>query len=37
MSWTDLAEATLRTGGEVIVLEAGRIRSKAGAAAVFGY
>lgn len=33
----DLAEGTLRTGGEVIVLEAARMPSKAGAAAIFRY
>ena len=33
----DLAEATLRTGGEVIVLEAARLPSTSGAAAVFRY
>lgn len=33
----DLAEAALRTGGEVIVLEAARMPSKTGAAAVFRY
>lgn len=33
----DLAEAVLRTGGEVIVLEADRMPSKTGAAAVFWY
>jgi hypothetical protein len=33
----DLAEATLRTGGEVIVLEAARMPSETGAAALFRY
>lgn len=33
----DLAEAALRTGAEVIVLEAARIPSRTGAAAVFRY
>lgn len=33
----DLAEATLLTGGEVIVLEAARMPSRSGAAAVFRY
>ena len=33
----DLAGATLRTGGEVIVLEAARMPAKTGAAAVFRY
>lgn len=33
----DLAEAALRTGAEVIVLEAARMPSKTGAAAVFRY
>lgn len=33
----DLAEAALRTGGEVIVLEAARMASGSGAAAVFRY
>jgi hypothetical protein len=33
----DLAEAALRTGGEVIVLESTRMPSKTGAAAVFRY
>jgi len=33
----DLAEAALRSGGEVIVLEAARMPSRTGAAAVFRY
>lgn len=33
----DLAEAALRTGAEVIVLEASRMPSKTGAAAIFRY
>jgi len=33
----DLAEAVLRTGGEVIVLEAARMPAKTGAAAVLRY
>lgn len=33
----DLAEAALRTGGEVIVLDADRMPSRSGAAAVFRY
>jgi len=33
----DLAEAALRTGGEVIVLEPARMPSRTGAAAVFRY
>ena len=33
----DMAEAVLRTGGEVIVLEADRMPSKTGAAAIFRY
>lgn len=33
----DLAEAVLRMGGEAIALEADRVPSKTGAAAVFRY
>ena len=33
----DLAEAALRTGGEVIVLPPDRMPSKSGAAAIFRY
>jgi len=33
----DLAEAALRTGAEVIVLEAARMPSTSGAAALFRY
>ena len=33
----DLAEGTLRIGGEVTVLEAARMPSRTGAAAIFRY